>query len=188
MNDWQNSENRSNPIPVIEATEAEERIEEGTISAGCPGMSRWKWKMMSQSVTPVRLRRKGRGRGKIKSEECRSRARTGMSRSSTRCPVIDFRLHSIEWYTDASRSTVLARRCERGEEIQCGIERGTLLIYLFPSARILARLGDRRTSSKGLVSLKQDSHTSFTTLFAISSDLQEGLLRIDNIARRLTQF
>jgi hypothetical protein len=36
--------------------------------------------------------------------------------------------------------------------------------------------------------LKQDSQTSFTTLFAISSDLQDGLLSIESIARRLTQL
>jgi hypothetical protein len=42
------------------------------------------------------------------------------------------------------------------------------------------------TSSNGLVSLKQDSQTSLTTFVAISSDSQDGLPTIDNIARRLT--
>jgi hypothetical protein len=42
------------------------------------------------------------------------------------------------------------------------------------------------TSSNGLVSLKQDAQTSLTTFVAISSDSQDGLPTIDNIARRLT--
>ena len=46
-------------------------------------------------------------------------------------------------------------------------------------------LGHRYTSSKGLVSEKQLSQTSFTTLAAWTSSLHSGLLATDKTALRL---
>jgi hypothetical protein len=93
------------------------------------------------------------------------------------------------YYTDrciwAYGACVAPETCFDDTEWSCV---ALVLIYL-QNQRTQKLVDSReRTSSNGLVSLKQDSHTSFTTLFAMSSDLQDGLLRIDNIARRLTQF